>query len=527
MAPSMFQFAEHNRLLDIIDHMRSNGKGNYVSLPQLIVCGDQSAGKSSVLEAVSGVRFPSKDNLCTRFATELILRRSSRSNVTVAINPSDERSVEEKEALRSFKAPTSSIDDFPALVEAAKDAMGLSSPARAFSSDILRVEVSGSDQPNLTLVDLPGLFHAESKQQSANDKALVSSLVRKYMQHPRCIILAVVSARNDYANQIVTKMAKEVDPRGIRTLGIITKPDTLHVGSESEQAFLNLARNEEVSFRLGWHVLRNRDFDTKDWTTEQRNKAEADFFQAGVWKSLPITVLGVQALQPWLSELLKQQIVAELPGLIQDVDRSILDCRGRLDKLGQARSTIHQQRLYLIRISQAFSSLISAAINGTYVQGFFGDAMTELGFKKRLRAVAQDIFLQFAEDMKRKGQSEQIVEETASDDDKHVPSRVSRSNYLENVRRRINRSRGCEFPGTFNPLIIGELFYQQSRPWAGILDSVTDKLITAANDTIELALAQMSDGFTSDALMRHIINPSFEKYRKGFRQKISEILRPH
>ncbi|KAK3612889.1 hypothetical protein LTR22_028402, partial [Elasticomyces elasticus] len=159
--------------------------------------------------------------------------------------------------------------------------------------------------------------------------------------------------------------------------------------------------------------------------------------------------------------------------------------------------------------------------------GFFGDAMTELGFKKRLRAVAQDIFLQFAEDMKRKGQSEQIVEETASDDDKHVPSRVSRSNYLENVRRRINRSRGCEFPGTFNPLIIGELFYQQSRPWAGILDSVTDKLITAANDTIELALAQMSDGFTSDALMRHIINPSFEKYRKGFRQKISEILRPH
>jgi Dynamin family len=76
------------------------------------------------------------------------------------------------------------------------------------------------------------------------------------MGNKRSIILAVVSAKDDYANQIVTKLARDVDLKGLRTLGIITKPDTLHVGSESEKSFFSLANNENVVFRLGWHVLK-------------------------------------------------------------------------------------------------------------------------------------------------------------------------------------------------------------------------------------------------------------------------------
>ena len=74
------QSKDHEELLNIIDKLRSQGISRYIDLPQLIVCGDQSSGKSSVLEAVSGLRFPTKDNLCTRFATELILRRVSCSS---------------------------------------------------------------------------------------------------------------------------------------------------------------------------------------------------------------------------------------------------------------------------------------------------------------------------------------------------------------------------------------------------------------------------------------------------------------
>src|SRR5437016_2096195 len=100
------QSKDHEELLDIIDHLRGQGISRYIDLPQLIVCGDQSSGKSSVLEAVSGLRFPTKDNLCTRFATELILRRGREVGVTITIVPGDQRTDSEREKLQEFKSPT-------------------------------------------------------------------------------------------------------------------------------------------------------------------------------------------------------------------------------------------------------------------------------------------------------------------------------------------------------------------------------------------------------------------------------------
>lgn len=94
------------------------------------------------------------------------------------------------------------------------------------------------------------------------------------MANRRSIILAVVSAKNDYANQIVTKLAKDIDLKGHWTLGIITKPDTLPVSSDSELAYANLIRNQDVEFRLGWYILRNRDYEARNTSMEARDTAE-------------------------------------------------------------------------------------------------------------------------------------------------------------------------------------------------------------------------------------------------------------
>ncbi len=245
------QSKDHGQLLDVIDLLRFQDISHYVRLSQLIVCGDQSFEKSSVLEAVSGVRFFTKENLCTRFATKLILRRDSTTNATVAIIPGAKRSDEEKEKLLDFKASTVIIDKFPSLIDDAKKVMSLESSVRAFSDDVLRMKISRSEQSHLTLVNLPDLIHAESRHQSEKDVKLVSSLVRSYMANTRSIILAIVSAKNDYVNQIVTKLARDVDSKDVRTLDIITKSDTLRVRSKSEKAFLDLAGNKDVVFRLG------------------------------------------------------------------------------------------------------------------------------------------------------------------------------------------------------------------------------------------------------------------------------------
>jgi hypothetical protein len=208
--------------------------------------------------------FPSKDNLCTRFATELILRRSASVGISFSIIPETTRPAAEQEKLRKFHVENSqdmTNFDLGKVVLAAKTAMGLKDDglSSVFSTDVLRVELSGPAQPHLTIVDLPGLFRAGNKAQSEKDSEVVTQMVLKYMERPRSVILAVVSAKNDFALQEVTKYARQLDPDGERTLGLITKPDTLDVGSDSEQAYFELARNRDVKFRLGWHVLRNRD----------------------------------------------------------------------------------------------------------------------------------------------------------------------------------------------------------------------------------------------------------------------------
>ena len=518
---------DHGQLLDVIDLLRSQGINHYVRLPQLIVCGDQSSGKSSVLEAVSGVRFPTKENLCTRFATELILRRDSVATATVAIIPGTQRSDKEKERLLAFQAPTVKIDDFPSLVDAAKGAMGLGPGTKAFSDDVLRVEISGPEQPHLTLVDLPGLIHAEGKQQSAEDVQLVSSLVRSYMANARSIILAVVSAKNDRANQIVTKLARDVDSTGVRTLGIITKPDTLRVGSDSEKAFVDLAGNKDVVFRLGWHVLKNRDDDNRECSIEERDRLESEFLSQGTWVSLSPKTLGVGTLKPRLSAVLKDQIVSELPNLIYDIQAGIDECRSTLGRLGEARGTLQEQRLYLVRVSQSFSSLVKAAVDGIYVHEFFGDAMTLAGFKKRLRAVVQDILLEFAKDMRHEGHMQEIIEETVPRRTVAASKQISRSDFLGDVGELVRRTRGCELPGTFNPLIIGDLFYQQSKPWKQLVEHCSERILNATRESLELMSLHTADETTSEGLIREIINPAMEKYADRLKSKVAEILCPH
>jgi GTPase SAR1 family protein len=517
----------HGDLLNIIDSLRSQGISRYIDLPQLIVCGDQSSGKSSVLEAVSGIRFPTKDNLCTRFATELILRRGPDTNASVTIVPSADRTDSEKTKLLKFQHEIVELDQFEELVNDAKDAMGLDGDAKAFSNDILRVEVSGPCQPHLTLVDLPGLFQAGNKAQSDNDVQVVKSLVLSYMKKARSIILAVVSAKNDFANQIVTKYARELDPEGVRTLGIITKPDTLHAGSDSERSFVELAENKDVHFRLGWHVLKNRDYDTRDCSSEERDEAERNFFAQGIWTTLLPPHVGIDSLKPRLSSLLKDQILGELPNLIRDVQTGVNDCQGILQRLGASRGTVKEQRLHLLKVSQQFSTLATAATDGNYADGFFGSAMTDDGYNKRLRAVVKNILLEFAENVRRTGRAKIIIDDGQQVPKNSKPPCISRSDYIVEVSNLMKRSRGCELPGTYNPAIIGDLFYEQSAPWESLVHACALRILHAARNTVNLILEYIADEETIVGLMQQIINPTMDGIKQGLESKAADVLDPH
>jgi len=109
--------------------------------------------------------------------------------------------------------------------------------------------------PHLAIVDLSDIFRAGNKDQPVVDAAIVRRMVCTYMKSSRSTILCVVSAKNDFSLQDVTEFARELDSKGMRTKGLITRPDTLDAGSGIEASYLKLALNEDLCVRLGWHVL--------------------------------------------------------------------------------------------------------------------------------------------------------------------------------------------------------------------------------------------------------------------------------
>ena len=453
------------RLLDAVDSLRSQGISQHVSLPQIIVCGDQSSGKSSILEAISGVSFPVKANTGTRFPTELILRRNIVTSVKVSIAPHHSRSDHEKTKLGQFRQELGDFSDLPSLIEKASAVMGILPIGKAFSGDILRVEVSGPDRPHLTIVDLPGVIHSENKYQSEADVQLITDLVKEYMKEPGSIILAVISAKNDYPNQIVLNLARKADPQGLRTLGVITKPDTLKSGSPSERTYLALANNLEVSFHHGWHVLRNRDTDTDGCDLAERDAKEEQFFQSSAWASLQPSQLGIEALRARLSKLMLHQIARELPEWNRKILDELADCKEAQAKLGSPRTTAEQQKQYLVRVSTLFQTLVKAAVDGTYKDPFFGSERSRDGQGNRLRAVIQKANADFASDLSTDGNYYHIV----SDIMEPLPSlghvSIHRDTY---VARIMDLNKGRAIPGMFSPLIKAKLFQKQSSPWMGI-----------------------------------------------------------
>lgn len=519
---------EHRALFDIIDRLRSHGIGEVIDLPEIIVCGDQSAGKSSVLEAISGHPFQTKDGVCTRFVTELVLRREPKHKFKVSISPGPERAPKDAERLRAFSDTIRPMQRLDEVVDAAKQAMGLSDFKR-FSNDVLRVEICGPDQAHLTMVDLPGIFRAGSSEQSVEDVKTVSSMVHKAMKRPRSIILAVVSANNEFNNQEITELARKLDSSRTRTLGLITKPDKLDEGTHSEEFYIKLARNEEVHLELGWHVLRNRGSnETSDNSAETRDNIEKLFFSKGAWLSVDHSLLGVAALRRRLSEVLGVSILTNLPALRGDVLSNIHKCEDTLAKLGDPRSSPAEQRRYLLAVSRRFSALMTAAIEGNYSDSFFGDAKTDEGYAKRIRAIVQNNLRDFGEKVHRQGKLQTLLDhdERIADGDTGVPEKVWRSDYLRQVTTLMDRSKGRELPGTFNPLIVADLFKKQCQPWedlaaettSSIVDAVTWMALTVLH---HVALAKTVGGISA------IVDQGIEERQRQLNAKVKEILAPH
>ncbi|KAI0394840.1 interferon-induced GTP-binding protein Mx2 [Xylariaceae sp. FL0594] len=502
-----------------IDKLRELNVGSIIPLPQLVVVGDQSSGKSSVLESLTGFAFPRAAGLCTRYATQITCRRDAREFVSISIIPRPNADEGLKAKLLAFQRELKELDNdhLAQVFQDANTTMGLrmgieGSDAMtcegAFSEDILKIEISGQNQYHLTVIDVPGIFRvATPGLTTESDVLMVRNMVKRYMHDKRTIILAVMPCNVDIATQEILKMAEEEDPDGVRTMGVLTKPD-LASEKATQDAIMDLILGRRNPLKLGYCVVKNRSADDETSTLNDRRLDEKAFFTAPPWSDVNDRC-GVVALQNRLRGLLMEISKRELPNVKFDIDSRLRACRAELEAMGPARSDYSSQRLYLAKVASKFHDMVQCALNGYYAEDELFTTAPEL----KLATIIMEMNEKFSDIVLRLGHKQRFKASSGESEtafacetqESSIPIPINWHGYRElddiivldeyecpkplkgPVEGRVEEIyRTCRGPeiGTFNGTILATAFREQSEKWESLALEHSSKAIVLVHSFI-------------------------------------------
>ncbi|KAL8324257.1 hypothetical protein RB597_007815 [Gaeumannomyces tritici] len=498
---------EQRSLIDLIAKLQFAQLDN-VKLPQIVVVGDQSAGKSSVLEAITGTPFPRDAGACTRFATEIRMRRTAQPSLKVAIIPDKNRPYRDQEALLRFGGSVDSNTPFDTMMRAAVDLIAPKNiPGRFAARDILVVEKQGPDMPLLTLVDLPGLVRNANNDQSLDDISTIEALSDRYMKSSRTIILAVVGGNSDYVQAPILTKARHFDPNGTRTIGVLTKPDlTESIGLEDKFIDLVCNKDQRNNFKLGWYVLLNpgpREPGQAWPTAQERTQREHEFFTRGRWTAIPDNMQGADALRKKLSEQLQRHIGRHLPVLRRQIQKSLDETDGELKQLGEGKDTVEEMKLEMVEMFSECKELAIPALLGFYKnpprKNFFRSTADPNGTPARnLRARAIEENERFSHRVRTNGRKFSFTAVSTSaarrpmpsaDGQEQQPQRPpddpARREFVDReVQGLLKQIRGSEFPTDPKPRAVYMLFQNFSENWPRLAQEHKDNLGVVCSEFI-------------------------------------------
>lgn len=509
-------------LLELIDKLQFAQLDN-VKLPQICVVGDQSAGKSSVLEAITGTPFPRDAGACTRFATEIRLRRAKETTLKVSIIPDKNRDLKAQEALRSFGGKVDQNTSFEQLMKYAVELIAPKNiPGRFAARDILVVEKRGPDLPLLTLVDLPGLVRNANNDQSLDDIKTIESLCDRYMKSSRTIVLAVVGGNSDYVQAPILTKARAFDPTGSRTIGVLTKPDLCEsIGLEDK--FIDLVTNKDKAnfFKLGWYVLLNpgpREPGQPWPTNRERRQREEDFFGRGKWRALPSEMCGADALKAKLSVQLQRHIGRHVKTLRRQIQTALDETDTELKSMGEGKDTPEEMRIELVELFSASKELVIPAVYGFYKnppgKNFFRSTADPRGTPaQNLRARAAEENEGFSARIRQHGRKFGFATSSgaANTNSAEASSEAQKQNYVrQEVQTLLTQIRGSEFPGDAKPRAVYMLFQSYSEYWPKLAQEHKDNLGVVCNEFLSELIAYAWPKRMREPLLREFLNPQMQ-----------------
>lgn len=263
--------------------------------------------------------------------------------------------------------------------------------ASIFSEDVLRIEICGPEADYLTVIDVPGIFRTPTEGiTTKEDMALVRSMVEGYIKNSRTVILAVLDSNVDIANQEILTLAEQYDPKGERTLGILTKPDKV-IEQRHKASVCSIVCGKKKQLTLGYYVVRSRGADQNDADYDRRE----ELFAQEPWNSLPKERVGVRALRTRLADLLGDIAWREFPKLRKDIDEMLRSAEKERESLGPPRTDEQRQRLFLSSMARQFQELVHAGLEAQYASGTTFEEFPQLRLVTRVVNLADTFSREF------------------------------------------------------------------------------------------------------------------------------------
>ena len=363
-------------LVELNDHINNlTSKENKINSTRIVVTGDQSHGKTSLLEALSGIDLPRGEGIQTRVPLILQLRAAASGNEYATIRLESSSSEDEAERI-SFCDIGSKVREYTQ--KAAGD-------GKDIRDEPIELKIYRIDQDDLTLVDLPGITRVALNDQAGGDgrklEKMILDMCKKYMAPEQSILLNVVSAMVDFSTSASLQLSRELDPTGDRTMICVTKVDQHKEDGLSDKihsAIDMMKLDPEHVF-----AVRNR--------SQQENNDQVPLNEVRDLEKRMLDKisqdgdvgygLGVGSLSKQLVKIQYEQIVHTLPRTRTAIREQIEELKSRMDELGEPVGDARACRSKVMHCIESSISELQDEVLGRTSSAPVSDGMTGASFE--------------------------------------------------------------------------------------------------------------------------------------------------
>ncbi|EAY89322.1 hypothetical protein OsI_10825 [Oryza sativa Indica Group] len=362
-------------LLDAVDrlrHLKVTQEG--IQLPTIVVVGDQSSGKSSVLESLAGISLPRGQGICTR--VPLVMRLQD--------DPSADSPKLQLEYSNGRVVTTSEAKVADAINAATAEIAG---SGKGISDAPITLVVRKRGVPDLTLVDLPGITRVPVQGQPDDIYDQIAKIIKEYIAPKESIILNVLSATVDFPTCESIRMSQQVDRTGERTLAVVTKAD------KAPEGLLEKVTMDDVNIGLGYVCVRNR---IGEETYDQARIEEERLFKYHpLLSKIDKSMVGIPVLAQRLMQIQATIIAKCLPDIVKQINDRLSRHSSDLDQMPPDLNNVADAvRAFFHIVKQVCASLEKVLVRGEFDEfpddrHFHGTARIAEkmdGYKRRLPA---------------------------------------------------------------------------------------------------------------------------------------------